>query len=83
MRLAAEADQHACPEEMDIPQELKRREERLLAISQAKEEIKARSQARFEHEQAEYEEKLAKRAARAKKTGKKPRGKPVWMLRPI
>lgn len=76
MRLAEEADQGWLPEEMDIPEELQRREQRLLAIAEAKEEIHARSQARFEDEQAEYEDKLAKREARAKETGKKPRGKP-------
>ena len=75
MRLAEEADQGSLPEEMDIPEELQRREQRLLAIAEAKAEIHARSQARFEDEQAEYEDKLAKREARAKKTGKKPRGK--------
>jgi len=76
MRLAEEADQGSLPEEMDIPQELQRREQRLLAIAEAKAEIQARSQARFEDEQAEYQDKLAKREARAKETGKKPRGKP-------
>jgi len=76
MRLAEEADQGSLPEEMDIPEELQRREQRLLAIAEAKAEIHARSQARYEDEQAEYEDKLAKREARAKKTGKKPRGKP-------
>jgi transposase len=76
MRLAEEADQGSLPEEMDIPEELQRREQRLAAIARAKEEIKVRAQARFEDEQAEYEEKLEKREAQAKKTGKKPRGKP-------
>jgi transposase len=76
MRLGAAADQSSCPEEMDIPEELQRREERLAAIARAKEELKVRAQERFEREQAEYEEKLAKREARAKETGKKPRGKP-------
>jgi hypothetical protein len=75
MRLAEEADQCSRPEEMDIPEELKRREERLTAIVRAKEEIQARAQARFEREQAEYEAKQAKREAREKETGKKPRGK--------
>ena len=37
MRLAEEADQYSRPEEMDIPEELKRREERLAAIARAKE----------------------------------------------
>jgi len=76
MRVAEEADQGSLAEEMDIPQELQRREQRLLAIAEAKAEIQARSQTRFEDQQAEYEDQLAKREARAKKTGKKPRGKP-------
>jgi transposase len=76
MRLAEAADQCSRPEEMDIPEELKRREERLAAIARAKEEIQARAQARFEREQAEFEAKQAKREAREKETGKKPRGKP-------
>ena len=36
MRLAEEADQGSLPEEMDIPAELKRREERLAAIARAR-----------------------------------------------
>ena len=75
MRLAEEADQRSRPEEMDIPEELKRREERLAAIARAKEEIQARAQERFEREQAEFEDKQEKREAREKETGKKPRGK--------
>jgi hypothetical protein len=71
MRLAEEADQCSRPEEMDIPEELKRREERLTAIARAKEEIQARAQARFEREQAEFEDKRGKREAREKETGKK------------
>jgi transposase len=75
MRLAEEADQCSRPEEMDIPEELKRRDERLTAIARAKEEIQARAQARFEREQAEFDAKQAKREAHEKETGKKPRGK--------
>src|SRR5210317_1395720 len=75
MRLAEEADQCSRPEDMDIPEELKRREERLVAIARAKEEIQARAQERFEREQAEFEAKQAKREAHEKETGKKPRGK--------
>ena len=75
MRLAEEADQYSRPEEMDIPEELKRREERLAAIARAKEEIEKRAQERFEREQAEFEAKQAKREAHEKETGKKPRGK--------
>jgi transposase len=75
MRLAEEADQNALPEEMDIPQELQRRETRLAAIEQAKQEIQRRAQERFEREQVEYEAKQAKRKAYEEATGKKARGK--------
>lgn len=75
VRLAEAADQRPLPEEMNIPEELKRREERLTAIEQAKKEIQRRAQSRFEREQAEYEEKQAKRNAYEKTSGKKVRGK--------
>ncbi len=61
---------------MEIPEELKCRAERLAAIARAKEEIQARAQERFAREQAEFEDKQATREARAKETGKKPRGQP-------
>jgi len=75
MRLSEEADQSSASEEMDVPEELKRRELRLAAIASAKEKIKARAQERFEREQADYEDKVAKREVREKETGKKPRGR--------
>ena len=75
MRLAEEADQCSLPEEMNIPEELKRREERLAAIEHAKKEIEKRAQVRFEHAQAEYEAKIARREADEKKSGKKTGGK--------
>ncbi len=75
MRLAEEADQNSLPEAMDIPKELQRRETRLAAIEQAKQEIQRRAQERFEREQAEYEAKMAKRKAYEEATGKKARGK--------
>ncbi len=62
-------------DEWDIPEELKRREDRLAAIARAKEELERRAQERFEVEQAEYEEKLRRREEKAKRTGQKPRGK--------
>jgi transposase len=74
MRLAEQADSKALPEQMDIPLELERREQRLEVIAAAKEEIAARAQERFEREQAEYERKRAKREAYENETGKKPRG---------
>jgi transposase len=76
MRLAEQADNEPQPEQLDIPLELKRREQRLNVIAAAKEEIETRAQARFEAEQAEYERKQAARQARAERTGRKPGGKP-------
>ena len=76
LRLAEEADNSSLPEEMEIPEELKRREERLAKIAEAKAEIQARAQVRFEREQAEYEEKMARRKAKEERTGKKPGGRP-------
>jgi len=75
MRLAERADNESLPEQMDIPLELERREQRLKVIAAAKEEIEARARERYEAEQAEYERKLAAREARAEQTGRKPGGK--------
>src|SRR5690606_28158169 len=57
------------------PDEIKRREDRLKAIGQAKAKIEARAHERHEQEQAEYQAKLAKREAKTAETGKPPRGK--------
>jgi transposase len=76
MRLAEQADNQPLPEQLDIPLELERREQRLAVIAAAKAEIEARAQARFEAEQAEYERKRAAREARVERTGKKPGGRP-------
>ncbi len=76
MRLAEQADNTPRPAPLDLPAELKRREQRLAVIAAAKAEIEARAQARFEAEHAEYERKLAEREARCERTGKKPGGKP-------
>jgi transposase len=76
MRLAEQADNEPLPEQVDIPLELQRREERLAVIASAKEEIAARAQERFEAEQDAYERKMAERETRAQQSGRKPGGKP-------
>ncbi len=76
MRLAEEADHNERPEDLDIPAELKRRQERLEAIARAKAEIEVRAAERCARARAEYEEKVTERERKAKETGKKPRGKP-------
>jgi transposase/IS5 family transposase len=75
LKLAEATDQTPVPDGMSLPEELKRREERLAAIAQAKAKIEARAQERFAHEQAEYAAKMAAREARAVATGKKPKGR--------
>jgi transposase len=76
LELAEAADQSSVPDGVSLPEEIKRREDRLSAIAAAKAKIEARAKERFEREQAEYQAKLAKRQAREKATGKKPGGKP-------
>ena len=67
LKRAEQADQEAEAEqqELDIPEELQRREERLAAIREAKEKIEERAQERHAVERAEYEEKLKRRQERA------------------
>ena len=78
LKLAQQADQEAEAEqqELDIPEELQRREERLAAIREAKEKIEERAQERHAVERAEYEEKLKRRQEREAATGKKMGGRP-------
>jgi len=76
MALAEEADNEKIPDGMSLPDEIARREDRLAAIASAKAKIEAAARERFEGEQAEYQSKLHNREAKAKETGKKPRGKP-------
>lgn len=73
-RLAAQAEGQSLKLELDIPAELRRREERLAAILSAKAEIEARAAERAAREKVEYEERMAKREAQ-RQEGKKPRGK--------
>jgi IS5 family transposase len=59
-----------------LPEEIKRREDRLAAIARAKSVIEARAAERFERQQAEFAVKQAAREAKAAASGKKPRGRP-------
>jgi transposase/IS5 family transposase len=75
LKLAEAADNAPLPEDMDVPKELKRRQDRLVVIAKAKQEIQTRAKARYEQEKAEYDEKLAKREQHLRETGKKMGGK--------
>ena len=75
LALAEEADQSSLPDGMNLPDEIKRREDRLAAIAQAKATIEVRAKERFEREAAEYDAKMAARVAKQAESGKKPRGR--------
>ena len=72
---AKAADQSSVPEGVSLPDEIKRREDRLAAMAKAKAKIAQRAAERHAREQRDYEQKMAERAARQESTGKKPRGK--------
>ncbi len=74
MAHAEAADQADVPDGMQIPEELARREQRLAAIARAKATIEARAKQRHAREQAEYDARMAERAAKTAATGKKPGG---------
>lgn len=70
------ADNADAADGMSVPEELARREIRLAEIARARATIEARAMERFAREQADYEAKLAARAAKTAATGKKPGGRP-------
>ena len=74
--LAAQADQGAVPDGMVVAQELTRRQERLSRLAEAKVVLEARATERDAAEQAAYQAQLAERAAKARQTGRPPRGRP-------
>jgi hypothetical protein len=74
LALGEKADRAGVPDGMDVPAEIARREQRLLAIERAKAQIEQRARERLEAEQQEHQAKLERRQAQ-RDAGKKPRGK--------
>ena len=72
---AEAADQTDIPDGMSVPEELARREARLVALAKARATIEGRAKERYAREMAEHEAKMAARAAKTEATGKKPGGK--------
>jgi IS5 family transposase len=72
--LAEREDRQQVPDGMDVPQEIARRQERLVALDEAKRKLEERARERDAQAQAEYEAKVAKRQAK-RDAGKKPGGK--------
>jgi transposase len=74
--LAEQEDRTEVPDGVILPEEIKRREERLGALAAARARIEERARERFEREQAAHEARVAAREARAKARGRKPGGRP-------
>jgi len=74
IELAQAADSEKV-QDLDIPEEMKRREDRLTKIREAKKVLEERAKERYEKEKAEYDEKMKKRKEKEEATGQKPRGK--------
>jgi transposase len=70
MKQAEEADRHDF-DSLDIPEEIKRRKDRLSEIKAAKAEIEARRQEKYAEEKAEYDAKVAERKAKEEARGRK------------
>ena len=69
--LAEQADQAEVPDGVSLPEEIKRREDRLVAMAAAKAKIAARAEERYQREKAQYDEKMARRKAKEEETGRK------------
>jgi len=64
MQKAEEADSAPLEDGLSIPQEIKRREERVAQMEKARAEIELRARQRAESQQQEYQSKVEERAAR-------------------
>lgn len=71
--LSEQLDQREVADGLVVREEIARREDRL---AQAKAVLQARAQERAAAEQADYEERMAQRAERARTTGRRPGGRP-------
>jgi transposase len=74
--LGAQADQGSLPDGLVVADELALREERLTRLAEAKAVLEARAKEREALEQAEYDAKVREREAKARRSGKPPRGRP-------
>lgn len=73
--LAQNADGGQLPDELNIQDEIERRQQQRAQLAEAKKVLEARAQARFEAQQADYEAKMKARAEKTAKSGRKPGGR--------
>jgi transposase len=74
--LAEAADGGQLPDEINIQNEIERREQQLKRLAEAKKVLKSRALARYEAEKAEYDAKMEMREEKAAKKGGNPSGRP-------
>lgn len=74
LALAEQADHEESEQELDLPEELSRREDRLAVIERAKKEIERRAAERFAKEREEWEAKQERRRQKEEETGRRPGG---------
>ena len=72
---AENADRTPLQDGLSGPEEIKRREDRIAKLKEAKKVMEGRAKQRFEEEHAEYEAKLAARRAKEEGPGRKTGGK--------
>ena len=76
VKLAEQADREgrALPPNLNVATEITFRQERLASLAEAKQVLEARAQERYQAEQAAYDAKLQERAAKTKRTARRPGG---------
>ncbi len=74
--LSEQMDRGDVPEGLNIADEIAFREGRLVHLAQAKAVLQARAQEHYQAEQADYEVKRREREEKARRTGRKPPGRP-------
>lgn len=72
---AEDADSTPLQDGLSVPEEIRRREDRIAKLKEAKKAMEERAKQRFEEEKAGYEAKLAARRAKEEATGRKGKGK--------
>ena len=73
--LATKQDEAEQDHDLDIPEEIKRRESRLQKIKEAKRVVEERAAERHKKEKQEYDAKMQERREKQQQTGKKARGR--------
>lgn len=76
LALGERADRGHLPDGLMVSDEVALRRARLARLAEAKEVLEARAKERDVEEQAEYEAKVREREEKARKSGRKPKGRP-------